>query len=115
MIRTYLYRMEVDYLIVGQGICGTMLSWYLLKEGKTFLVIDDNNENSSSKIAAGIINPVTGRRAQGPVLHREFATFVGRQPISQAHGMTVADLARLFNGEFLTTPGTPRPATPPGQ
>ncbi|WP_030347445.1 exo-beta-N-acetylmuramidase NamZ domain-containing protein [Streptomyces sp. NRRL S-1022] len=49
-------------------------------------------------------NPVTGREAQGPVLHREFATFVGRQPIAQAHGMTVAELARLFNGEFLATP-----------
>ncbi|MFJ9630318.1 exo-beta-N-acetylmuramidase NamZ domain-containing protein [Streptomyces sp. NPDC101175] len=49
-------------------------------------------------------NPVTGRSAQGPVLHREFATFVGRQPIAQAHGMTVAELARLFNGEFLGTP-----------
>jgi glycine/D-amino acid oxidase-like deaminating enzyme len=54
--------MQVDYLIIGQGICGTMLSWFLHKEEKTFLVIDDNNENSSSKIAAGIINPVTGRR-----------------------------------------------------
>ncbi|GGV62734.1 exo-beta-N-acetylmuramidase NamZ family protein [Streptomyces griseoloalbus] len=49
-------------------------------------------------------NPVTGRAALGPVLHKEFATFVGRQPISQAHGMTVAELARLFNGEFLTAP-----------
>ncbi|MGW0762712.1 exo-beta-N-acetylmuramidase NamZ family protein [Streptomyces sp. NPDC002814] len=49
-------------------------------------------------------NPMTGREAQGPVLHKEFATFVGRQPISQAHGMTVAELAHLFNGEFLTTP-----------
>lgn len=49
-------------------------------------------------------NPVSGRSAQGPVLHKEFATFVGRQPISQAHGMTVAELARLFNGEFLETP-----------
>ncbi|MBO4256427.1 exo-beta-N-acetylmuramidase NamZ family protein [Streptomyces griseorubiginosus] len=49
-------------------------------------------------------NPVTGRSAQGPVLHKEFATFVGRRPVSQAHGMTVAELARLFNGEFLTTP-----------
>jgi uncharacterized protein YbbC (DUF1343 family) len=47
---------------------------------------------------------VTGRRAQGPVLHKEFATFVGRQPIAQAHGMTVAELARLFNGEFLSRP-----------
>ncbi|MFC5959487.1 exo-beta-N-acetylmuramidase NamZ domain-containing protein [Streptomyces pratens] len=49
-------------------------------------------------------NPVTGRAALGPVLHPEFATFVGRQPIAQAHGMTVAELARLFNAEFLTAP-----------
>ncbi|RPF32314.1 exo-beta-N-acetylmuramidase NamZ domain-containing protein [Streptomyces sp. TLI_185] len=59
--------------------------------GKRFVVLDRPN-------------PVTGRAAQGPVLHKEFATFVGRQPISQAHGMTVAELARLFNGEFLATP-----------
>ncbi|RFU87256.1 DUF1343 domain-containing protein [Streptomyces triticagri] len=49
-------------------------------------------------------NPVTGRAALGPVLHKEFATFVGREPISQAHGMTVAELALLFNGEFLERP-----------
>ncbi|MEU9154436.1 DUF1343 domain-containing protein [Streptomyces sp. NPDC048417] len=49
-------------------------------------------------------NPVTGRAAQGPVLHKEFASFVGRQPIAQAHGMTVAELAKLFNAEYLTTP-----------
>ncbi|MGW7419224.1 exo-beta-N-acetylmuramidase NamZ family protein [Streptomyces sp. NPDC054813] len=59
--------------------------------GKRFVVLDRPN-------------PVTGRTAQGPVLHREFASFVGRQPIAQAHGMTVAELAKLFNAEFLTTP-----------
>ncbi|OIJ66303.1 exo-beta-N-acetylmuramidase NamZ family protein [Streptomyces mangrovisoli] len=59
--------------------------------GKRFVVLDRPN-------------PVSGRRAEGPVLHKEFATFVGRQPIAQAHGMTVAELARLFNGEFLTDP-----------
>ncbi|QWB26625.1 MULTISPECIES: exo-beta-N-acetylmuramidase NamZ domain-containing protein [Streptomyces] len=59
--------------------------------GKRFVVLDRPN-------------PVTGRAALGPVLHKEFATFVGRQPVSQAHGMTVAELARLFNGEFLTDP-----------
>ncbi|MEV7127023.1 DUF1343 domain-containing protein [Streptomyces sp. NPDC093260] len=59
--------------------------------GKRFVVLDRPN-------------PVTGRQALGPVLHKEFATFVGRQPIAQAHGMTVAELARLFNGEFLSTP-----------
>jgi uncharacterized protein YbbC (DUF1343 family) len=59
--------------------------------GKRFVVLDRPN-------------PVTGRSADGPVLHKEFATFVGRQPISQAHGMTVAELALLFNAEFLTQP-----------
>lgn len=59
--------------------------------GKRFVVLDRPN-------------PVTGRSARGPVLHKEFATFVGRQPIAQAHGMTVAELARLFNGEFLAAP-----------
>ncbi|MEU3143675.1 MULTISPECIES: exo-beta-N-acetylmuramidase NamZ domain-containing protein [unclassified Streptomyces] len=59
--------------------------------GKRFVVLDRPN-------------PVTGRAALGPVLHPEFATFVGRQPIAQVHGMTVAELARLFNAEFLTAP-----------
>src|SRR5688572_16570292 len=54
--------MQVDYLIVGQGICGTLLSWYLHKEGKSFVVIDDAAEDNASKVAAGLINPVTGRR-----------------------------------------------------
>ncbi|MFI5701348.1 exo-beta-N-acetylmuramidase NamZ domain-containing protein [Streptomyces xanthochromogenes] len=56
--------------------------------GKRFVVLDRPN-------------PVTGRAAYGPVLDPAFATFVGRQPIAQAHGMTAAELARLFNAEFL--------------
>ena len=54
--------MTTNYLIVGQGICGTMLSWFLHREGKSFCIIDEERENSSSQVAAGIINPVTGRR-----------------------------------------------------
>jgi glycine/D-amino acid oxidase-like deaminating enzyme len=54
--------MNTDVFIIGQGICGSFLSWYLKKEGKSFLVIDNNDSNASSRIAAGIINPVTGRR-----------------------------------------------------
>lgn len=46
-------------------------------------------------------NPVTGTRAEGPVLRPAYATFVGRQPIAQRHGMTAGELALLFNGEFL--------------
>lgn len=54
--------MKVEFLLVGQGISGTWLSYYLQKEKRSFLVIDNNQHNSSSRVAAGIINPVTGRR-----------------------------------------------------
>ena len=54
--------MEVDYMIVGQGICGTFLSNELIQAGQTVLVIDENRPQSSTKIASGVINPITGRR-----------------------------------------------------
>jgi glycine/D-amino acid oxidase-like deaminating enzyme len=54
--------MQVEFLIVGQGISGTWLSYYLQKENKSFLIIDNNQPNAPSRLAAGIINPVTGRR-----------------------------------------------------
>lgn len=54
--------MNIDILIIGQGICGTMLSWHLEKAGLSFLVIDESRSFTASKAAAGIINPVTGRR-----------------------------------------------------
>lgn len=54
--------MQIDYLIIGQGISGTWLSYFLQQENKSFLVIDDKRPNAPSRLAAGIINPVTGRR-----------------------------------------------------
>lgn len=53
---------KTEFLIVGQGISGTLLSWYLHKAGRSFIVVDNNDVSSSSRVAAGIINPVTGRR-----------------------------------------------------
>lgn len=60
-MRVHLH-MQTDVLIVGQGLCGTWLSYYLWKTGKPFLLIDDYNKNSASRVASGIINPITGRR-----------------------------------------------------
>ena len=51
-----------DIIIVGQGICGTVLSSALMQQHQKVLVIDDGNKKAASKIASGVINPVTGRR-----------------------------------------------------
>ena len=53
---------NVDFIIIGQGLCGTFLSYFLLEAGQKILVIDDNQPSSASKVASGVINPVTGRR-----------------------------------------------------
>lgn len=48
-------------LIVGQGIAGTLLTHFLLQAGGEVLVIDDAHQGASSRAAAGVINPITGR------------------------------------------------------
>jgi glycine/D-amino acid oxidase-like deaminating enzyme len=49
-------------LIIGQGIAGTVLAWTLLQRGVQIQIADAGFPHSSSSIAAGIINPVTGKR-----------------------------------------------------
>ena len=61
----------VDFLIVGQGLAGTLLANRLLSEGKTVQIVADT-EGGASNIAAGVINPVTGRRIVKSWRYEEF-------------------------------------------
>lgn len=45
-------------------------------------------------------NPVGGHAVEGPVLEPAFESFIGLYPIAMRHGMTVGELARLFNEHF---------------
>ncbi len=56
------------------------------EQGKQFVVLDRPN-------------PVSGAHVEGNILEPAFATFVGLFPIPARHGMTVGELAQLFNGE----------------
>lgn len=44
-------------------------------------------------------NPLGGERIEGPMLDRDKLSFVGYFPLPVVHGMTVGELARLFNAE----------------
>ena len=48
------------FTIVGGGLAGCSLGWYLKNKGYDFKIIDPSEEVTSTLIAAGIINPITG-------------------------------------------------------
>ncbi len=54
--------------------------------GKKFIVLDRPN-------------PIRGVYVDGPILEPKFKSFVGLHPIPVVHGMTVGELARMFNEE----------------
>jgi uncharacterized protein YbbC (DUF1343 family) len=45
-------------------------------------------------------NPIGGIEVEGPVLDPKLASFVGRFPLPVRHGMTMGELARLFQDEL---------------
>lgn len=54
--------MTADYLIVGQGVAGSVLAWVLDQRGCSVILADDPGLPSASAVAAGIVNPLTGRK-----------------------------------------------------
>jgi uncharacterized protein YbbC (DUF1343 family) len=56
------------------------------EQGKEFIVLDRPN-------------PITGKYIDGNILDTDYRSFVGIQPIPVAHGMTVGELAMMFNEE----------------
>jgi glycine oxidase len=75
-----------DAIIVGQGLAGTTLAWQLRDAGRSVLVFDECRPGTSSKIAAGLITPITGQRLalswcvdeMLPVAHRFYGTIEAR-------------------------------------
>ena len=83
--------MIYDYIIVGQGIAGTMVGLQLEQRNKSFIFLDPCLSNTSSQIAAGIVNPVTGRRFVKSWMYEELiqhATRIYRQ-IEKDSGLSI--------------------------
>ena len=53
---------EFDYIIIGQGIAGSTLAWQLNWLGKSVAIVDRDEAATASKIASGLISPITGQR-----------------------------------------------------
>jgi glycine oxidase len=53
---------DIDFILVGQGIAGSILAHQIIERGKKVLVYDTPDKNQSSLVAAGLFNPITGRK-----------------------------------------------------
>lgn len=52
----------LDYLIVGQGLAGSTLARLLLDRGRRLMVVDAGDPSGASRVAGGLVNPVTGMK-----------------------------------------------------
>ncbi len=48
--------------IVGQGIAGSLLGWFCERAGVEFQIIDRGQATAASRVGAGLVSPLTGRR-----------------------------------------------------
>lgn len=90
---------QVDYLIIGQGISGTFLSYELLKAGKSLMVVDKYDSTTASRVASGMINPVTGRRLARTWIIEDLLPFAegAYAEIGEFLGIEAARQVRILN------------------
>ena len=81
-----------DYLIIGQGLAGSLLAWRLAQRNIRVLVLDDGHRTASSMVAAGLINPMAGMRFNHSPFVQEWL-----QSVEQTYG----ELAELSGQAFL--------------
>lgn len=50
-----------DYIIIGQGLAGSLLAYQLLKQNKSVVILNNETLPTSSGVAGGMFNPITGK------------------------------------------------------
>ncbi|AEI49374.1 NAD(P)/FAD-dependent oxidoreductase [Runella slithyformis] len=84
--------MTADYLIVGQGIAGSILAWTLTQRGHHVLILNDPTLPAASKVSGGIFNPLTGKKLS--------RTWKADDLFPFAHAF-YADMQEQLGGDFL--------------
>ena len=94
----------VDYLIVGQGLAGSAMAMALLEQGASVIVLDREDMNSASRVAAGLVTTVAGKGMnlswrQAEYLPEAMAYY---HQLEQSSGQKLfhsQELLRLFDSE----------------
>src|SRR5699024_2545862 len=88
---------DVDVLLFDIQDVGTRFYTYIYTMA---YAMEAAAENDIEFIVLDRPNPIGGVNVEGPVLNPDYESFVGLYPIPLRHGMTVGELALLFNDEF---------------
>jgi uncharacterized protein YbbC (DUF1343 family) len=88
---------NIDVLLFDIQDVGTRFYTYIYTMA---YAMEAAQENGIPFIVLDRPNPLGGQKVEGPVLDPDYASFVGNYPIPLRHGMTVGELATLFNEEF---------------
>ncbi len=85
--------MFCDYIIVGQGLAGSLMAHRLLQHQQRIMVVDEGLNHTSSKIAAGMFTPLSGKRLA--------KSWMADELIGEAE-ITYAEMEELFKQSFIT-------------
>ena len=87
---------EVDVLVFDIQDIGSRFYTYIWTMA---LAMEAAAEQDIPFVVLDRPNPLNGNSVEGNILETKFSTFVGLYPIPIRHGMTVGELAQMFNGE----------------
>jgi uncharacterized protein YbbC (DUF1343 family) len=87
----------LEVLVIDLQDVGTRIYTYIYTMANCLIAC---RKHGVKAIVCDRPNPIGGRDVEGPMLVRGFESFVGQYPIPMRHGMTIGELARLFNEHF---------------
>jgi len=87
----------VDLLVIDLQDVGTRIYTYIYTMANCLIAA---RKHGVKAIVCDRPNPIGGAAVEGPVLVSGYESFVGQYPIPMRHGMTIGELALLFNTEF---------------
>ena len=88
---------DVDALVIDLQDVGSRIYTFIYTMANCLIAC---RKHRVKAIVCDRPNPIGGVGVEGPMLVRGYESFVGQYPIPMRHGMTIGELARLFNEEF---------------
>ncbi|MEW6131243.1 MAG: DUF1343 domain-containing protein [Acidobacteriota bacterium] len=88
---------DVDALVFDVQDVGTRVYTFIYTMA---LAMETAREHQKQFIVLDRPNPINGIHIEGNIHEPEFHSFVGMYPLPMRHGMTVGELAKLFNEAF---------------